>query len=238
MIRDRLMKELIRREPITPFTERVNELYKTCGVSTILVIGGSGEYLSVADTVYMMEEYVISNVTEAAKALGAAEAIESVKVSGAAEAMALAKAPSASGDSSAASLKPAVWTQNRQLLAEGFSPYPEQASQEKLAVPDIGFIMIGDEKIDTRAIQNIICQEQRTALGFMVRLLEIRQNTSEIQLSTAVEHLKAEIGKEGLDSVYSGFFPECDRFLALPRVYDLYAVINRMRRLTYRKTET
>ena len=30
----------------------------------ILVIGGSGEYLSVADTVYMMEEYTIYNVTE------------------------------------------------------------------------------------------------------------------------------------------------------------------------------
>ena len=247
MIRDRLMKELIRREPITPFTERVNELYKTCGVSTILVIGGSGEYLSVADTVYMMEEYVISNVTEAAKALGATEATTAVKAQGVAEATVSVKAPGESDNRKtsgvlekpvAASLKPAAWTQNRQLLAEGFSPYPEQASQEKLAVPDIGFIMIGDEKIDTRAIQNILCQEQRTALGFMIRLLEIRQNTSEIHLSTAVEKMGTEIGKEGLDSVYSGFFPECDRFLALPRVYDLYAVINRMRRLTYRKTET
>ncbi|MBR7020013.1 MAG: hypothetical protein IKI15_03040 [Lachnospiraceae bacterium] len=224
MIRDRLMKELIRREPITPFTERVNELYETCGVSTILVIGGSGEYLSVADTVYMMDEYSIYNVTETAKALGAAEATVSVKVPGAAE------------NSSAASLKPAVWTQTRQLLAEGFSPYPEQASQEKLAVPDIGFILIGDEKIDTRAIQNILCHEQRTAAGFLIRLMEIRQNTQQIQLSTEVEKLYAEIAEKGLDKVYSGFFPECDRFLALPRKCDVYAVINRMRRLTYRKS--
>ena len=56
MIRDALMKELIKREPITPFTERVNELYDSLGVSTILVIGGSGEYLSVADNVYLMDE--------------------------------------------------------------------------------------------------------------------------------------------------------------------------------------
>ena len=33
MIRDRIMKELIEKEPITPFTDRVNELYKSHGVS-------------------------------------------------------------------------------------------------------------------------------------------------------------------------------------------------------------
>jgi len=233
MIRDRLMKELIRREPITPFTERVNELYEACGVSTILVIGGSGEYLSVADTVYMMDEYVIANVTETAKAL---DGDRSHRVS-TANAVTDSK-NQVSQDASENALKPARWSQTRQLLATGFSPYPEQAAQEKLAVPDIGFILIGDEKIDTRAIQNIICQEQRTALGFMIRLLEIRQNTPQIQLTTAVEQLAAEMEKNGLDTVYSGFFPECDRFLAMPRLCDLYAVINRMRRLVYMKTET
>ena len=211
MIRDRLMKELIRREPITPFTERVNELYETCGVSTILVIGGSGEYLSVADTVYMMEEYTIYNVTENAKALG--------------------------GDNTHCAPARASWTQSRLLKAEGFTSYPEQAWQEKLAVPDIGFILIGEEKIDTRAIANILCQEQRTAIGFMIRLMEIRQNTEQVQLSTEVENLYAEIAEKGLDAVYSGFFPECDRFLAMPRKCDVYAVINRMRRLTYQKTK-
>ena len=250
MIRDHLMKELIRREPITPFTERVNELYEACGVSTILVIGGSGEYLSVADTVYMMDEYVISNVTEAAKALGGDRkrgdsgrigkkntANRSYDVRGG-SGYGNDTVPQRQCNASENALKPASWSQTRQLLAEGFSSYPEQAAQEKLAVPDIGFIMIGDEKIDTRAIQNILCQEQRTALGFMIRLLEIRQTTPKIQLSTIVEQLIAEIAEKGLDTVYSGFFPECDRFLAMPRVYDLYAVINRMRRLTYVKTET
>lgn len=67
MIRDRMMKALIEKEPITPFTDRVNELYKTRGVSTILVIGGSGEYLSIADKVYMMEDYLIRDVTERSK---------------------------------------------------------------------------------------------------------------------------------------------------------------------------
>ena len=54
MIRDPVMRRLIKDEPITPFTERVQELSRM-GISTILVIGGSGEYLSVADKVYIMQ---------------------------------------------------------------------------------------------------------------------------------------------------------------------------------------
>ncbi len=65
MIRDALMRRLVKKEPITPFTERVRELYEQCGVSTILVIGGSGEYLSVADRGYLMEDYRIFDVTAA-----------------------------------------------------------------------------------------------------------------------------------------------------------------------------
>ncbi|MBO4627125.1 MAG: ATPase [Lachnospiraceae bacterium] len=220
MIRDRLMKELIRREPITPFTERVNELYEACGVSTILVIGGSGEYLSVADTVYMMEEYVIYNVTETAKELGG-------QAQSGRESSAKGSGP-----------KAATWTQNRRLKTEGFTSYPEQAWQEKLAVPDIDFIMIGAEKIDTRSIANILCREQRTSIGFMIRLMENRQNGVFVDLKDEVERIFREIAANGLDTIYSGFFPECERFLAMPRVCDLYAVINRMRRLTYGKLKS
>lgn len=64
MIRDKMMKELIAKEPITPFTERIREIYSNCGVSTILVIGGSGEYLAVADRVYMMEDFRITNISD------------------------------------------------------------------------------------------------------------------------------------------------------------------------------
>jgi tellurite resistance protein TerC len=42
-----------------------------------------------------------------------------------------------------------AWHQNRVLLADGFTPYPKQFGPQKLEVPDVGFILIGDEKIDT-----------------------------------------------------------------------------------------
>lgn len=45
------------KEPITPFISKVRSLYDTRKVSSILVIGGCGDYFEVADTVIMMDCY-------------------------------------------------------------------------------------------------------------------------------------------------------------------------------------
>ncbi|HEY9736846.1 MAG TPA: P-loop domain-containing protein, partial [Trichocoleus sp.] len=73
MIRDRRMQVLIAkdREPITPFVDKVRQLYDDYGVSTVLVMGGSGDYLEVADTVIAMDHYQPQVVTEQALAIAA-----------------------------------------------------------------------------------------------------------------------------------------------------------------------
>ena len=63
MIRDKMMRNIVPDEPIIPFTDRIAELYQDCGVSIILVIGGSGEYLAYADTVIRMKEFKPENIT-------------------------------------------------------------------------------------------------------------------------------------------------------------------------------
>lgn len=63
MIRDRNMRKIVKNEPIIPFTDRVRELYRDKAVSTILVIGGSSEYLSCADCVILMDDYVAKDIT-------------------------------------------------------------------------------------------------------------------------------------------------------------------------------
>ena len=55
MIRDGRMRELVRKEPITPFIELVRPLHRSLNVSTIVVVGGVGDYLDVADQVILME---------------------------------------------------------------------------------------------------------------------------------------------------------------------------------------
>ena len=71
MIRDGRMQKLIspEKEPITPFSNKVKPLYDDYDVSTILIVGGSGDYFEVADQVLMMDEYILKDVTEEAKAI-------------------------------------------------------------------------------------------------------------------------------------------------------------------------
>ncbi len=212
MIRDRIMKELIVKEPITPFTERVRELYRTRGVSTILVIGGSGEYLSVADKVYMMEEYQIRDVTEKSKNICSAHGIK-------------AEVP-----------VPAVWGQKRTLYSDRFSSYPEASGSEMLAVSDMGFILIGDEQIDVRGLHDIVSKRQLNALGFMLRYLEISNKDRVIDIRRKVDELFERISEEGMDILYSSYFTTTERFLDLPRKQELFALINRMRKIHYVKS--
>jgi len=211
MIRDRMMKELIEKEPITPFTDRVNELCSSCGVSTVLVIGGSGEYLSVADRVYMMDDYLVQDVTERAKAV-------SVPHTAAREFPIYAD-----------------WGQNRVLWSDRFTSYPQAEGRERLEVSDMGFIIIGDEKIDVRGLHDIVSARQLDTLGFMLRTLEISNSDRRIDLQKRISELYERIDKEGLDILYSSYFTTCKRFLDLPRRQELVMLVNRMRRINYQK---
>ncbi|MGE4274879.1 MAG: ABC-ATPase domain-containing protein [Candidatus Methanomethylophilaceae archaeon] len=73
MVRDRRMQDLVpeESEPITPFIDRVRQLWEEKKVSTVMVVGGSGEYLDIADTVLMMDAYVVKDVTDRARQVAA-----------------------------------------------------------------------------------------------------------------------------------------------------------------------
>ena len=73
MIRDRRMQELVprAREPITPFVDRVRELHRSLGVSSVLVLGGSGDYLDEADTVLTLDAFQCQEVTARAREVAA-----------------------------------------------------------------------------------------------------------------------------------------------------------------------
>lgn len=210
MIRDRMMKELIEREPITPFTDRVGELFVSCGVSTILVIGGSGEYLAVADRIYLMEDYLIHDVTERSQAICAACGVSP-------------------------DLPPKTsWAQARTLYSTNFSSYPKGSGSERLEVSDMGFIFIGDEKIDIRGLHDIVSKRQLDTLGYMLRWIELRSTDCRVHLDAMINTLYDAIASECLDTVFSSFFTTTERFLDLPRKYELKSVINRMREITFK----
>jgi hypothetical protein len=228
MIRDAVMKELIEKEPITPFTDRVREL-ADMGISTILVIGGSGEYLSVADHIYMMDEFIMSDATTYAKTL----------------------VPTQSQHPS-----PACW-ENARIITEGFSSYPKGGSRECLSISDTGFITMGDERIDIRNLHDITTQAQINALAFMLRhlakgtegidelealALSMRGLTSKrksnqkiTDASAKVHELYKAIETNGLDLVGTGFFTTMHRNMDMPRHFELLAAISRMRHVVWQK---
>ena len=74
MIRDARMRRLVPddKEPITPYLDRVRQLWDERGVSSILVVGGAGDYLDVADWVIHMDEYRPRDVTARAKEIAVA----------------------------------------------------------------------------------------------------------------------------------------------------------------------
>ena len=83
MVRDELMQRVIHRdmEPITPFIDRVRELYEAHGISTILVAGSSGAYFHVADTILQMDRYVPRDITALAKQEASASPVSAAPLS-------------------------------------------------------------------------------------------------------------------------------------------------------------
>jgi len=215
MIRDRMMKSLIRHEPITPYTDRVREL-AAAGVSSILVIGGSGEYLGVADRVYRMDDFRISDATgEAASVWEETMGVPVCRMD--------------------AETEEALWQQNRCLTGEHFTSYPERSGSERLLVDDLGVIRIGDEVIDIRDIGGLQTGGQRNGAAFILRTLMIRRKTEMVQLEEELESLYRQMETEGVETVFSNFFTDCDRFLDLPRPRDVKAVVYRMRQTAWEK---
>jgi len=210
MIRDGLMRKLVQKEPITPFTERVRELYQQKGVSSILVIGGSGEYLSVADRVYLMEDYRIHEVTGEAKKLGATL-----------------------NQKEKEELPEADWKLERKLSMEGFSSFVPELGMERLEVTDMGIIYVGEEALDLRRLSGLLTQAQYNMTGFLIRYMAASLNETTLTPEFRLKELYQRIEEEGLDSIFSNYFTKCDRFLDLPRKEDVLAAINRMREVTF-----
>ena len=237
MIQDRAMKALIEKEPITPFVERVQELSVRKGVSTILVIGGSSEYLQAADRIYMMKDYRIQQVTDMAKALQA----EYVGRGG--EKLWQEKNACEGRELQP---EPADFTNRDQVDANFLNTRPEGSATEGLKVSDLGFLILGEERIDIRLLHDIASIPQLNAIAFLLRRLMGQVNPLErfqkfnlsreaapdprwVCREKEVERLLEEIGREGLEAAYSPFFTECSRWMDMPRKYELLAVLSRMR---------
>lgn len=206
MIRDRRMQELIAKdkEPITPFIDKIKQLYENYGVSTILVMGGSGDYFEVADTVIAMENFHPEDVTAKAKAI----------------ALKYADSRTPEGGENFGRITPRI------PIPESIDP-SYRHREVRLKVRDIDEMVFGSEDIDLSAVEQIVDTAQSRAIAaamvYAVQKYIDRQHT----LAEVLQLVMADIESNGLDILTP--FPQCD--LASFRQFELAAAFNRLRSL-------
>jgi predicted ABC-class ATPase len=207
MIRDRRMQELIAKdkEPITPFIDKVKLLYADCGVSTILVMGGSGDYFDVADTVIAMENFQADDVTEKAKEIAINYSISRAAEGGENFGEITQRVPIP------ASLDPSLGRRD-----------------VRVKVRDVDELAFGTEEIDLGAIEQIVDSGQLRAIAAAMVYAKQQYMDGKRTLSEIIDLVMADIDAQGMDILSP--FPEGD--FAMFRRFELAAVINRLRSLS------
>ncbi|MBO8173366.1 MAG: ABC-ATPase domain-containing protein [Bacillaceae bacterium] len=209
MIRDARMQELVTKgkEPITPFIDKVNQLYHDFGVSTILVIGGSGDYFDVADTVIMMDEYRPYEVTAKAK-----------QIAGSIENRRKKEGGGAFGEVTPRVVEPRSFDASR-------------GKKEKVDAKGLHMIIYGRTDIDLTFVEQLVDPSQTRAIATMMKYLSRNILDGKKTLQEAIEELYERIeSRQDLDLI-SPFYGQHPGDLALPRRQELAAAVNRMRTL-------
>jgi len=206
MIRDERMQELVAkdREPITPYIDKARHLYAEYGVSTILVMGGVGDYFDVADTVIMLDNYYAHNVT------GRAMEIKELQPSG--------RQPEGGGHFGA--------IKARSPRGESFNPSRGKKAV-KIDAKGVKTILFGRLEIDLGGVEQLVDESQTRAIGDMLHHLSLHYFTGDLSLRVALTRLMDDIDKGGLDILS----PLKRGDYALPRIFEVAAAVNRMRSL-------
>ncbi|ACV38116.1 ABC-ATPase domain-containing protein [Leptotrichia buccalis] len=206
MIRDGRMQKLVakEKEPITPFIDRVKELYDNFGVSTILIVGGSGDYFDMANHVIMMDEYVPKDVTEKAKEIAKLdenkrEFSSNDKFKGVTQRIPLKKSFSQSG------------------------------KLDKTKAKGKYSILYGKELIDISGLEQLVDDSQTNCIAVMIDYFKNKVLDEKLTLSQAADRIYEKIEKEGLDSISS--YTGHPGNLALPRKQEFCGAVNRYRKL-------
>lgn len=205
MIRDELMQRVIHREmePITPFIERIRELYENYGISTVIVAGSSGAYFHIADSIIQMDRYVPKDITVLAKK----EAENFPQIS--------------------------VPEQPAEKPTYDRVPRPDKAfhGNDRIKMKTMGkeSVMINRDTIDLRYLEQIADSEQVAALGYCVRYAQKHLIDGKKNLIQIVDELEEVIQNKSLAELCeSTSSVSC---MAVPRRQEIFACFDRYRAL-------
>ena len=212
MIRDRRMQALIpkKEEPITPLIDRVRSLWETRGVSCVIVLGGSGDYLDVADTVVAMNEFRPSDVTADARRVAS-------------------ELPTGRKEEEPRSIE--VF---RTRLPNPASVDPSTTKREaEIKVFRGHSLVFGNETIALSAVAQLVSRAQTLAVGRGLLLARTRFMDGQRSVSEILNLVTEVIEKDGLDELDDRKVGDLAHF----RPMELAAALNRLRTLEVCSTE-
>ena len=205
MVRDARMQELVRAEdePIVPFVDRVRELWERLGVSTVLVMGGCGDYFETADTVIAMRAFEPQVVTGRAREVARAHPTGRRR-----EATRALQAP-----------------RPRTPLPESIDP-SRGRREVRIDVRARDAIGFGVQRIDLRCVEQLVDRSQTRAVGHALALARERFADGQAPLAAVLDALAACMDEQGLEALARHPVD-----LARPRRHEIAAAMNRLRGL-------
>ncbi|MGD2068151.1 MAG: ABC-ATPase domain-containing protein [Gemmatimonadota bacterium] len=209
MIRDRRMQALVPKadEPITPFVDRVRDLFEELGVSSVLVLGGSGDYLEVADTVIVMRDYRPLDATERAREV--------------ARDLPTGRAPESGHPLGARPSR--IPLPDSIDLRRGKRPVSVKVRSRQR-------IEVGRVDVDLSAVEQLVSRSQVRALAEALALARLRFVDGGRTLSAILDAVEDAVRNEGLDVLDERGSGD----LAAFRRFELAAALSRLRTLETR----
>jgi predicted ABC-class ATPase len=213
MIRDERMQRLIAKdkEPITPFVDKVGKLFIDHGVSTILVMGGSGDYFDVADTVIAMDTYLPLDVSIRAREISQMHRAARSDEGGSHFGAVTRRTPDPS------SFDPSRGRREVKIDARGRNR-----------------ILYGTLEIDLGGLSQLVDTGQTRAVGGAIHRYATRYAPRGSGLIDGLTRVMDEIERNGLDILV----PAKTGDLACPRLFETAAAVNRMRTLVVREKQS
>ena len=204
MIRDELMQLVVSREaePITPYIDRIRELYEVYGMSSIIVAGSSGSYFHKADHIIQMCRYIPEEITAYAK-----EVAEKYPLT---------------GNPPVKSVPPLFDRKPLSLERKG-------NDRTKIKVMGRDGIQINRESIDLRYVEQLVDAQQLVMLGYMLDYAGKHLMNGRLRMDEIVEKLWHMVWEKGMSSICENSYLSSG--FAMPRKQEIFACFNRCRKL-------
>ncbi|MFB1051163.1 ABC-ATPase domain-containing protein [Paraliobacillus sp. JSM ZJ581] len=207
MIRDQRMQALVHddKEPITPFIDRIEQMKKELSISTLLVMGGSGDYFDVADQVIMLDHYYVYNVTSRAKQIAQTYPVKRIETNN------------------------QLFGSVSQRIFSPRTLQTKKGNKTNVQAKGLRTVIMGVTDIDLTNIEQLVDVSQTNMIAEIIQFLDEKNElTKEKTIQQLLDEIEEMMDSKGL-AAFSSFPNQHPGDLARLRRFEIAAALNRIR---------